>query len=294
MLKNKQKYFCDICPRGCHVDRTVDTGFCRQTNKLKIAKVMMHHFEEPCISGDENMRGSGAIFFSGCNLRCVYCQNYVISHKNKGKFVSVKKLANIFKKLEKNGASNINLVTPTHYTNQILSALKIYKPQIPIVWNTGGYESVQTIKKLAGIVDVYLVDMKYASNDLALKYSKAGDYVQNNRAVIEEMIRQRPQNIFEQGMLKKGVIIRHLILPTHTTDSLACLNYIASTFGKDVIVSLMSQYEPKYVDGQYSEINRKITPLEYKRVVNHALKLGMMNCYTQDLSSADSKYTPKF
>lgn len=255
---------------------------------------MFHHYEEPCISGAENDKGSGAIFFAGCNLKCVFCQNYEISYFNKGKNISVKKLVSIIKHLEKAGALNINLVTPTHFTQQIIQALNIYKPKIPVVWNSGGYETKSTIEQLSGLVDIYLVDMKYASNELALRYSKAANYVENNKEVVLEMVHQQPQNIFENGLLKKGVIIRHLILPTHTDDSLRCLDFVADKIGKNVIVSLMSQYEPRFRANEYQEINRKITPLEYKRVVNHALKLGLMNCYTQDLSSADSKYTPKF
>lgn len=292
--ENKKTNLCNVCPRKCNVDRDLNIGFCNQSNKVRVSKVMLHHFEEPCISGDEKAKGSGAIFFAGCNLKCVFCQNYQISHLNKGKTISTTALANVFKKLEKQGALNINLVTPTHFTNQIIDALKIYKPKIPIVWNSGGYESVETIKKLEGLVDVYLVDLKYSSNELALKYSKAKDYIENNQAVIKEMVRQQPKNVFENGLLKKGVIIRHLILPTHTDDSLKCLDFVCNTFGTDTIVSLMSQYEPQFKAFEYPEINRKITPLEYKRVVNYALKLGLMNCYTQDLSSADSKYTPKF
>lgn len=292
--KNQVLEFCNICPRKCNVSRNKNVGFCKQSNKLRISKVMLHHFEEPCISGTEADKGSGAIFFSGCNLKCVFCQNYVISHQNKGRNVSVKYLVKIFKKLEKLGALNINLVTPTHFTSQILQSLKIYKPKIPVVWNSGGYESVETIKELEGFVDIYLVDMKYASNLLAEKYSFAKDYVENNRKVVGEMVRQQPNNIFENGIMKKGVIIRHLILPTHTDDSCECLKYIAASVGKNAIVSLMSQYEPQYKAKDFAEINRKITPLEYKRVVNCALELGMMNCYTQDLTSADSKYTPKF
>ncbi len=293
-MENLSKDVCNICPRKCNVNRKVHKGFCMQSDKVKISKVMLHHFEEPCISGEANDKGSGAIFFSGCNLKCVFCQNYKISHQNKGRVISTKRLAEIFKRLEKQGALNINLVTPTHFTEQIIEALKIYKPKIPIVWNSGGYENLQTIKRLAGLVDVYLVDMKYASNELAFKYSKANDYVQNNREVVQEMLKQQPQNVYENGLLKKGVIVRHLILPTHTDDSVACLDYIAANFGKDVVVSLMSQYDPQFLASEYPEINRKITPLEYKRVVSHAIKLGMMNCYTQDLSSADGKYTPKF
>lgn len=294
VANNPSNELCNICSRACNVDRKHGFGFCGKGEKVCISKVMMHHFEEPCISGLEKDKGSGAIFFGGCNLKCVFCQNYKISQFNKGKNITIKQLANIFKKLEKQGAFNINLVTPTHYTNQIIEALKIYRPKIPIVWNTGGYESADTIKKLEGIVDVYLVDLKYASNELALKYSKAFDYVENNQSAIIEMVRQQPKNIFENGMIKQGVIIRHLILPTHTADSIECLNFVAEHVGKNAIVSLMSQYQPQHNAQMYPEINRKITPLEYKRVVNYAVQLGMMNCYTQDLSSANSKYTPNF
>lgn len=224
----------------------------------------------------------------------MFCQNYEISHLNKGEYKTIEDLVDIIKQLEQAGALNINLVTPTHYTEQIIEALNIYKPKIPVVWNSGGYETVETIKRLKGVVDIYLVDLKYASDDLASKYSKAPNYVNNNQAVIKEMVSQQPKNIFENGLMKKGVIIRHLILPTHTDDSVKCLDFVAKELGADCIVSLMSQYEPQYQAKDYPEINRKLTPIEYKRVVSHAIKLGMMNCYTQDLSSADSKYTPKF
>lgn len=285
---------CEICPRRCLVDRERQKGYCLQADKVRIAKVMFHHFEEPTISGGEKEKGSGAIFFSGCNLRCVFCQNYPISHQNKGKNISVKKLAKIFKKLEKQGALNINLVTPSHFTNQIIEALNIYRPQIPIVWNSNGYECEETIKTLKDYVDIYLVDLKYFNNDLSTKYSKANNYVENATKAIKQMKNNQPKDIIENGLMKKGLIIRHLILPTHTSDSINCLNFIHDEIAENTIVSLMSQYEPRYNAKEYPEINRKITPLEYKRVINHALKLNMTNCFTQDLTSADSKYTPKF
>ena len=285
---------CEICPRNCKIDRDNLKGFCGQTNKIKISKVMFHKFEEPVISGDEKSKGSGAIFFAGCNLRCVYCQNYPISHGGKGKSVSVKGLVRIFKKLEKKGANNINLVTPTHFCEQILEAFKIYKPQIPVVWNSSGYETPQMVDKIKDIVDVYLVDLKYMDNELAKRYSKAPNYVENACESIKRMRKYQPKDIIENGLMKKGVIVRHLVLPTHTKNSIECLNFIANELGKDTIVSIMSQYEPRYDAVNYPEINRKITPLEYKRVINHAIKLGLNNSYSQDLSSADSKYTPKF
>ena len=285
---------CEMCPRACNLDRAKQKGFCGQTEKVRISKVMFHHYEEPIISGNEKQKGSGAIFFTGCNLKCVFCQNYPISHGNKGKIISVKKLAKIFKKLEKKGALNINLVTPSHFTEQIIEALKIYKPHIPVVWNSNGYEKKETIEKLKDYVDVYLVDLKYMDNALAEKFSHAKDYVENATQSVLQMKSNQPNDLIENGLLKKGVIVRHLILPTCTKDSLNCLDFIEQNLGKDTIVSIMSQYEPRYDAVNYPEINKKITPLEYKRVVKHALDLQMLNCFTQDLSSADSKYTPKF
>ena len=285
---------CNLCPRKCNIDRNFKTGFCGQSNTVRISKVMLHHFEEPIISGNEKAKGSGAIFFTGCNLKCVFCQNVPISHKNKGKNITVEKLANIFKKLEKKGAYNINLVTPTHFTNQIIQALKIYKPKIPVVWNSSGYEEKTEIEKLKQFVDIYLVDLKYMDNNLSAKYSRANNYVEKATSAIMQMKENQPIDIIENGLMKKGIIVRHLILPTHTNDSVKCLDFINKNLGKDTIVSLMSQYEPRYDAVNYAEINRKITPLEYKRVVNYALKLDMGNCFVQDLSSANSKYTPKF
>ncbi len=285
---------CNICPRKCGIDRLKAIGFCAQNDKIKISKIMFHHYEEPLISGNEKDKGSGAIFFTGCNLRCAFCQNHPISHGNIGKVISIKKLARIFKKLEKKGALNINLITPSHFSIQIIEALKIYKPNIPIVWNSNGYETKETIEKLKDFVDVYLVDLKYMDNNLASNYSKAPNYVENATKAIKQMKINQPEDVIENGLMKKGMIIRHLILPTHTSDSIKCLDFIHDEIGEDSIVSIMSQYEPRYDAIKHPEINRKITPLEYKRVVNHALKLNMTNCFTQDLTSADSKYTPKF
>ena len=284
---------CNICPRKCNVNRNCSVGFCQEKG-VRISKVMFHHYEEPIISGTLHDKGSGAIFFTGCNLKCVFCQNEPISHLGKGKKSSVNKLVSIIKKLEKKGALNINLVTPTHFTMQIIDALKIYKPKIPVVWNSSGYENPETIRLLKDYVDVYLVDLKYMDNSLAYKFSKANNYVESATESIIQMRKNQPNDVIENGIMQKGIIIRHLILPNNTTDSINCLEFISKNLGENTIVSLMSQYEPRYNAKNYPEINRKITPLEYKRVVNYALKLNMKNCYTQDLSSADSKYTPKF
>ena len=284
---------CEICPRNCSVNRKENKGFCLE-NDLRISKVMLHHYEEPIISGEETAKGSGAIFFTGCNLKCVFCQNEPISHLGKGEKITKEKLVEIFKDLETQGALNINLVTPTHFTLQIIEALKIYKPKIPVVWNSSGYEKPEIIALLKDYVDVYLVDLKYMSNELATRYSKAANYVENATESIKQMRKNQPTDVIENGLMKKGIIVRHLILPNNTTDSINCLNFVAENLGTNTIVSIMSQYEPRYNAKDYAEINRKITPLEYKRVVNHALKLNMLNCFTQDLSSADSKYTPKW
>ena len=285
---------CSICPRNCGIDRNLNKGFCLTNEKLKISKVMLHHYEEPIISGKESDIGSGAIFFAGCNLKCVFCQNEPISHECLGEEKTIEELVDIIKDLERQGAYNINLVTPTHFTEQIIKALNIYKPKIPVVWNSSGYEKREEIEKLKDLVDIYLVDLKYMDNALAFRYSKANNYVENATESIKQMKKNQPKDIIENGLMKKGVIIRHLILPTHTSDSLKCLDFIAQEIGRDSIVSIMSQYEPRYNAINYPEINRKITPLEYKRVENYALKLNMKNCFVQDLSSANSKYTPKF
>ena len=282
---------CEICPRKCKIDREKQAGFCNQTDKLRISKVMFHHYEEPLISGEQNSKGSGTIFFTGCNLKCAFCQNYPISHNNKGKTISTKKLASIMKKLEKKGAHNINLVTPSHFSNQIIEALKIYKPHIPIVWNSNGYESVETIKKLKDYVDVYLVDFKYYDSQLAKVLSSAPDYPDVAKNTIKTMREFQPNNIYDNDKLVKGVIIRHLILPNHTDDSIAILNWIRDNI-KDPCISLMGQYTPMYKASEYQDINRKLKPIEYKRVSSMMLKLGLTDGYMQELSSADESYTP--
>lgn len=279
---------CNICPRNCNVERNENVGYCK-SGKLKIAKTMLHFWEEPIISGT---KGSGAIFFSGCNLNCVFCQNYEISQKNKGEELNVLELVEIFKKFEELGAHNINLVSPTQFTTEILAALKIYKPKIPVVWNSNGYEKPETIEKLKGFVDIFLVDFKYFNNDLAIKYSKAPNYFENASKTILKMREVVSQDITYNNIMQKGLIIRHLILPTHYKDSIKILDYINEKLGNQTYVSLMSQYLP--LNNSPAPINRKISPLEYKIVVNHALKLNFENCFCQELTSANSNYIPKF
>lgn len=285
---------CELCPRRCNVDRRESVGYCNSPDDMRVAKVMLHKYEEPIISGDENSAGSGAIFFTGCNMRCLFCQNYPISRGGVGERVSVERLVEIIKDLERQGANNINLVTPTHYADKIVQALKIYKPKIPIVWNSNGYETTEMVDMISQYVDIYLVDLKYFDDTLAMRYSGARDYFATASRAIKRMREYQSKDIVENGLMKKGMIVRHLILPTHTSDSIKCLDFIAKELGSDTIVSLMSQYEPRYDAYRYPEINRKITALEYKRVVSHAIELNLYKAYTQDLSSADSKYTPKF
>ena len=286
---------CDICPRDCKADRRSKLGFCGSSHRVKVAKVMKHYFEEPPISCTEiNDGGSGAIFFSCCNLKCVYCQNEPISHEGVGKEISVQALADIFKQLERAGANNINLVTPTHYTNEIIEALKIYKPNIPIIWNTSGYEKPQTIEKLKGIVDIFLTDFKYFDGELAARFSAAENYPTFCKEAILKMREIVPEDKFNGGVMKSGVIIRHLILPNHCQDSIKIIDWIHENLGSQTIVSLMSQYVPTEKAKKIKEINRKIKPVEYKIVENHLIKLGFTNVFVQDFDSANSCYTPDF
>ena len=283
---------CKLCPRQCNIDRDKTTGYCGVNNTLKIASAGLHYWEEPIISGTE---GSGTIFFSGCNLKCVYCQNYDISSQAFGKEITVERLSEIFKELEDKGANNINLVTPTHYVPQIIEALKIYRPKIPIVYNTSGYDSVSELKMLEGYVDVYLTDLKYVDSELSKKYSKAPDYFDVASKAILEMVRQQPTNIYnDKGMLIKGVIVRHMVLPGCMKDSFKVLDWIKDNLGVDTIVSIMGQYTPYYKSVDYSEINRPIKPLEYKAVIAHFNSIGLNNGYSQDLSSSSKDYIPPF
>ena len=257
---------------------------------------MLHYFEEPIISGDQetNKNGSGAIFFSNCTLKCIYCQNSEISAGGAGKEVSAETLADIFKQLETAGANNINLVSPTHYTKQIIDALNIYRPSIPIVWNTSGYEKAETIKMLNGYVDVYLSDFKYVSSELSNKLSLAPNYFEECAKATLEMRKNQPVDIIENGIMKKGIIIRHLVLPSQTTDSKAVIDWVFENLGNQTYFSLMSQYVPMAKAVNIKEMNRKITPLEYKVLVSKLESLGFKNAFVQEFSSAETVYTPDF
>ncbi|MBQ2676947.1 MAG: radical SAM protein [Clostridia bacterium] len=283
---------CTLCPRKCKVNRSEATGFCGANNQVKLAKAYLHKWEEPCISGEN---GSGTVFFSGCQLRCCFCQNYEVSRLNTGKVVSVERLARIFTELQCSGAHNINLITPTPYVPMIIDALNIAKPTIPVVYNCGGYESVDTISKLCGYVDVYMPDVKFFKAEYSGKYLKCTDYFDKAIAALEAMIHQVGKPKFdEKGNMVKGVIVRHLVMPSMYKDSIQILNQLYEKFGNDkFLLSLMSQYTPCGDAGLYPEINRKVTTLEYNKVVDTASKLGFEG-FCQDKSSAVTEYIPKW
>lgn len=282
---------CNICPRKCNVDRKVNIGFCKASNDIKVAKYMLHFWEEPIISGDN---GSGAIFFSHCNLKCIYCQNYKISSEGQGKIITQEQFIDIMKELEQLGANNINLVSPTHYTYQIIEALKKYKPKIPIVWNSSGYEDDLTIKNLKDLVDIYLVDMKYMDNNLAFNLSKAEDYPEVCKKAILQMRENQPKDIIKNGIMQKGVIIRHLVLPNEIENSFKVLDWIYENLGENIFISIMGQYTPCYQAVNMQKYNRVLKPIEYKRVINHVKLLGFNNGFFQELDSANSCYIPNF
>ena len=286
---------CNLCPRGCNIDRKTTTGACKMGENVKIAKVMLHMWEEPCISGE---RGSGAIFFSGCPLGCVYCQNKDISHSgNIGKEYTVKELADIMLDLQNQGAHNINLVTPTHFADKIRAALDLVRGElkIPVVYNTSGYELDCEIAKMKVYVDIFLTDIKYFDKELSKKYSKAPDYFERAFSALDKMLEIAPSPVLdENGLLKKGVIVRHLVLPTMRLDSKKILEEIYKKYGVECLkLSLMSQYTPEFCAPCYKKIKRKITTFEYQSVVDYATELGF-DGYIQEITSANSKYTPSF
>lgn len=286
---------CNICPRNCNVDRNIKPGFCSMPDTVKISRAALHMWEEPCISGE---KGSGTVFFSGCNMKCVFCQNKEISTGGFGKEITVERLADIFLELQAKGAFNINLVTPTHYTLQIIQAVKLAKAKgltLPIVYNTSSYEKVETIKMLEGIVDIWLPDFKYMDNAAASRYSKAADYVQYAKAAVDEMVRQQPECVFDDdGIIRKGVIVRHLVLPGQVQAAKAAVEYLYDRYGDSIFISIMSQYTPCTDLGDYPEINRKITQEEYDRVVDFAVEIGVENGFLQEGESASESFIPPF
>lgn len=284
---------CRLCPRQCGVNRHLTVGVCGVNSTLKAARAGLHLWEEPALS-DGN--GSGTVFFSGCTLKCCFCQNYQISHERFGKEITIEKLGNIFLELQDQGANNINLVNPTHYVPHIISALDNikHKLDIPVVYNSGGYDNIETLKLLKDYIDIYLPDLKYFSPELSDKYSHAKNYFEYASQAILEMHNQQPKLIWNGNLLKKGLIIRHLTLPGCRHDSIKIINWIAENLPVDsFMISLMSQYTPTYKSKNYPEINRKITTFEYNSVLDETIKLNL-NGYTQNKSSATTEYTPDF
>ena len=290
---------CNICPRACGVDRASgQLGFCHAPEKYSVAKLMIHNWEEPCIAGE---RGAGTVFFSGCNLRCVYCQNIDISRGDKGNTMTDSDLESAIFALVESGAESVEFVTPTHYTVRLSELLSKIKPKlnIPVVWNSGGYEKVESLQMLDGLVDVYMPDFKYFDGEIARTYSAAPNYLEIATDALEEMLRQVGKPKFdERGMMKKGVLVRHLVLPGHRNDSIAVLRHIADKFGADDLrISLMSQYTPDFylasACAEHRNLCRRLTKFEYDSVMKVADELGFEG-YFQGIDSASKKYTPKF
>ncbi|MFQ9298227.1 MAG: radical SAM protein [Clostridia bacterium] len=287
---------CEICPHKCKIDRTKNqVGRCKSKDTVKVALASIHNFEEPCISG---RNGSGTVFFSNCNLSCEFCQNYEISQQGLGKEISIERLAEIFIEQQSRGADNINLVSPTSYAVQIIEAIKIAKNnglKIPIIYNTNGYENIETLKLLEGYIDIYLPDLKYAENDLAKKYSKIENYFEIATSAIKEMYRQVGKNEYdENGIIKAGIIIRHLILPNHTENSKKVLKWISENMPKNITVSVMAQYFPTYKAKEIKDINRKITKYEYQKIENYLYSLDLENGYIQEMGNNEEIYVPKW
>lgn len=292
LLKN-----CRLCPRKCGADRTAGKlGFCGADDRIKIARAALHFWEEPCISGTS---GSGTVFFSHCTMKCVYCQNYSISTENKGKYVTKEELADIFLDLQNQGANNINLVTPTHYVPKIIQALDIARKKglfLPIIYNTSGYETVETIKMLEGYVDIYLPDFKYWEGSLAIKYSSAPDYAETVKAALGEMFRQTGKCVFcENGIIKKGVIVRHLMLPGGFSDSKKIIEYLFREYGNGIFISIMSQYTPlATIPDIFPELKKPIAMSDYDKLLDCAIELGVENAFIQEGESQSESFIPEF
>ncbi|MBP5325999.1 MAG: radical SAM protein [Pseudobutyrivibrio sp.] len=287
---------CRLCPRNCGTDRDKAFGVCQVSNKVKIARAALHFWEEPCISGEN---GSGAVFFSGCPLHCVFCQNEEISHGKVGMEVSGEQLADIYINLQNKGANNINLVTGSQYIPDIIYSVKYARLKglnIPIVYNTSGYEKVESLKALEGIVDVYLPDFKYMDPELAIKYSHAADYPEVAKLAIDEMVRQVGTPSFDEaGLMKKGVIVRQLLLPGHVRDAKEILHFLHDKYKDVIYISMMSQYTPMaHIKDDYPEIYRRVTKREYSTLVDYALSIGIENAFIQDRKVAKESFIPDF
>ena len=285
---------CILCPRKCGADRTKRKGACGQTAALKIGRASLHMWEEPCISG---LNGSGTVFFSGCSLSCIYCQNSALSRNNTGKEASADRLCEIFLELMAKGAENINLVTPEHFAPHIAYALEKAKKNgldIPIVMNCGGYTDTEALKMLGKYVDVFLPDFKYISPRLAKKLSSAENYPEAAKKALDEMVRLQPKCVFENGMIKKGVIVRHLCLPGHIAESKKALAYLHEQYGNNIYISIMSQYTPVAESEIYPELNRRLRKSEYDRILDYALSIGIENAFIQEGESASESFIPSF
>lgn len=286
---------CTLCPRRCHVNRRAgQLGYCGQSESLMAARAALHFWEEPCISGT---KGSGTVFFSGCSLRCLFCQNYNIAVGRAGQVISVSRLADIFLELQEKGAHNINLVTPTHFIPQMITALENAKNRglaIPVLYNSGGYEEVDSLRLLNGLIDIYLPDLKYYSAELSARFSNAPDYFEKASAAIAEMYRQVGTPVFADTLMKRGMIVRHLILPGQTKDSKKILRYLHDTYGDDIYVSIMNQYTPLPHVAEISELNRRVTAEEYRRVLLFAERIGIQNGFEQEGSAAEASFIPEF
>lgn len=287
---------CEICPHRCKINRNNNNiGRCKSKDTVKIALYSTHSFEEPCISGTQ---GSGTVFFSNCNMNCIFCQNYEISQLGKGKEISIEELAEIFLNLQNQNVHNINLVTPTSYAYQIIEAIKIAKKQglsIPIIYNTNSYENIETIKDLSGYIDVYLPDLKYAENSLALKYSKVKNYFEIASIAIKEMVNQVGTPKFNKdGIIQKGVIIRHLVLPNYIENSKKVLSFIKNNLPNEIYVSIMAQYFPTYNAKFDDKINRKLSPQEWQEIEDFVQKIDIQNGFIQELGEHEEEYVPKW
>lgn len=296
-MKNMNKYEnCLLCPRKCGINRsTGQTGVCGVSSEIKVARAALHYWEEPCISGK---KGSGAVFFSGCSLHCVFCQNREISDGKAGKVISKERLSDIFLELKAKGANNINLVTPGQYIPDIVWAVSDARRrgmELPIVYNTSGYENADELKQLEGIVDVYLPDFKYMDSALSAKYSRAKDYPSVAKQAISEMVRQQPRVVIDDatGLIQKGVIVRQLLLPGHVNDAKAILKYLHDTYQDSIYISMMSQFTPIALK-DYPEINRTVTKREYERLVDYAIKIGITNAFIQEGDVAKDSFIPAF
>ncbi|MBQ7137334.1 MAG: radical SAM protein [Bacilli bacterium] len=287
---------CTLCPRNCKVNRNNNQlGFCGMTKDIVVARAGLHFWEEPIISGE---KGSGTVFFSGCNLKCAFCQNFNISTNNFGKTVSINRLSKIFLELQEQGAHNINLVTPTHFVPQIIEALKISKRNglnIPIVYNSSGYENVDTIKLLDGYIDIYLPDFKYFDNKFATKYSKCTNYFEHTSKALEEMIKQVGNPIFdENGMLSKGVIVRHMLIPGLLNDSKKIISYLVENYNDNIFISIMNQYTPTNNLNRYPEINKIVDKSDYEELIDYAIDIGIKNGFMQEGETQKTSFIPEF